>query len=79
MHPDWDGYPPPGETWARGTPNMWKARMETPPVFMTDGVPVGPALSVAGPFVPAPRDPVQWPIRRTAPRPGHAGGASARR
>ena len=23
MHPDWDGYPPPGETWTRGTPNMW--------------------------------------------------------
>lgn len=23
MHPDWDGYPPPGQTWARGTPNMW--------------------------------------------------------
>lgn len=23
MHPDWDGYPPTGETWARGTPNMW--------------------------------------------------------
>ncbi|PAL19599.1 membrane-bound PQQ-dependent dehydrogenase, glucose/quinate/shikimate family [Sphingopyxis sp. GW247-27LB] len=23
MHPDWNGYPPPGETWARGTPNMW--------------------------------------------------------
>jgi len=23
MHPDWDGYPPEGETWARGTPNMW--------------------------------------------------------
>ncbi|EZP74456.1 Glucose dehydrogenase [Sphingomonas paucimobilis] len=25
MHPDWNGYPPPGETWARGTPNMWTA------------------------------------------------------
>ncbi|MFC0103663.1 membrane-bound PQQ-dependent dehydrogenase, glucose/quinate/shikimate family [Sphingopyxis terrae] len=23
MHPDWDGYPPAGEEWARGTPNMW--------------------------------------------------------
>lgn len=23
MHPDWNGYPPPGQTWARGTPNMW--------------------------------------------------------
>ncbi len=23
MNPDWKGYPPPGETWARGTPNMW--------------------------------------------------------
>ena len=23
MHPDWNGYPPPGESWARGTPNMW--------------------------------------------------------
>lgn len=23
MHPDWTGYPPPGQTWARGTPNMW--------------------------------------------------------
>ena len=23
MNPDWSGYPPPGETWARGTPNMW--------------------------------------------------------
>src|SRR3546814_1616622 len=23
MNPDWNGYPPPGETWARGTPNMW--------------------------------------------------------
>ncbi|HWL63974.1 MAG TPA: membrane-bound PQQ-dependent dehydrogenase, glucose/quinate/shikimate family [Steroidobacteraceae bacterium] len=23
MHPDWTGYPPEGETWARGTPNMW--------------------------------------------------------
>lgn len=23
MNPDWTGYPPPGETWARGTPNMW--------------------------------------------------------
>ncbi|MDX3908394.1 MAG: membrane-bound PQQ-dependent dehydrogenase, glucose/quinate/shikimate family [Sphingobium sp.] len=23
MHPDWDGYPPQGQTWARGTPNMW--------------------------------------------------------
>ena len=23
MHPEWDGYPPEGETWARGTPNMW--------------------------------------------------------
>lgn len=23
MHPDWDGYPPAGQTWARGTPNMW--------------------------------------------------------
>jgi quinoprotein glucose dehydrogenase len=22
-HPDWSGYPPAGETWARGTPNMW--------------------------------------------------------
>lgn len=25
MHPDWNGYPPPGQTWARGTPNMWTA------------------------------------------------------
>ncbi len=25
MHPDWSGYPPEGETWARGTPNMWTA------------------------------------------------------
>ncbi|WP_414899585.1 membrane-bound PQQ-dependent dehydrogenase, glucose/quinate/shikimate family [Sphingomonas flavalba] len=23
MNPDWSGYPPPGQTWARGTPNMW--------------------------------------------------------
>ncbi|MGE4430227.1 MAG: membrane-bound PQQ-dependent dehydrogenase, glucose/quinate/shikimate family [Sphingobium sp.] len=23
MNPDWNGYPPPGKTWARGTPNMW--------------------------------------------------------
>jgi len=23
MHPDWSGYPPPGQIWARGTPNMW--------------------------------------------------------
>src|SRR3546814_16653461 len=23
MHPDWSGYPPPGQTWARGTQNMW--------------------------------------------------------
>ncbi|MBI1402589.1 MAG: membrane-bound PQQ-dependent dehydrogenase, glucose/quinate/shikimate family [Porphyrobacter sp.] len=23
MHPDWDGYPPEGQIWARGTPNMW--------------------------------------------------------
>ncbi len=23
MHPDWNGAPPPGETYARGTPNMW--------------------------------------------------------
>jgi quinoprotein glucose dehydrogenase len=23
MHPDWNGYPPSGQTWARGTPNMW--------------------------------------------------------
>ncbi len=23
MHPDWNGYPPPGQIWARGTPNMW--------------------------------------------------------
>ncbi|WP_429594954.1 membrane-bound PQQ-dependent dehydrogenase, glucose/quinate/shikimate family [Sphingomonas zeicaulis] len=23
MHPDWSGYPPAGDTWARGTPNMW--------------------------------------------------------
>lgn len=23
MHPDWTGYPPAGQTWARGTPNMW--------------------------------------------------------
>ena len=23
MNPDWDGYPPEGQTWARGTPNMW--------------------------------------------------------
>lgn len=23
MNPDWSGYPPPGKTWARGTPNMW--------------------------------------------------------
>lgn len=23
MHPDWNGYPPAGQTWARGTPNMW--------------------------------------------------------
>lgn len=23
MHPDWSGYPPAGQTWARGTPNMW--------------------------------------------------------
>src|SRR5690606_12082296 len=22
-HPDWDGAPPDGETWTRGTPNMW--------------------------------------------------------
>lgn len=22
-HPDWTGYPPAGQTWARGTPNMW--------------------------------------------------------
>ena len=25
MHPDWTGYPPAGQTWARGTPNMWTA------------------------------------------------------
>ena len=23
MHPDWTGYPPAGQTWGRGTPNMW--------------------------------------------------------
>ena len=23
MNPDWNSYPPPGRTWARGTPNMW--------------------------------------------------------
>ncbi|RZF60674.1 membrane-bound PQQ-dependent dehydrogenase, glucose/quinate/shikimate family [Sphingomonas populi] len=23
MHPDWNGYPPAGKEWARGTPNMW--------------------------------------------------------
>lgn len=23
MHPEWSGYPPAGQTWARGTPNMW--------------------------------------------------------
>jgi len=23
MNPQWDRYPPEGETWARGTPNMW--------------------------------------------------------
>ena len=23
MNPDWDRYPPEGQTWARGTPNMW--------------------------------------------------------
>lgn len=23
VHPDWTGAPPPGQTWARGTPNMW--------------------------------------------------------
>ncbi len=23
MNPDWTGYPPPGKTWERGTPNMW--------------------------------------------------------
>ena len=23
MHPDWTGYPPEGQTWARGTPNSW--------------------------------------------------------
>ena len=23
MHPDWNGYPPKGQTWARGTPNSW--------------------------------------------------------
>jgi quinoprotein glucose dehydrogenase len=24
-HPDWSGYPPKGQEWARGTPNMWTA------------------------------------------------------
>lgn len=23
MHPEWTGYPPAGQEWARGTPNMW--------------------------------------------------------
>jgi quinoprotein glucose dehydrogenase len=23
MHPDWSGYPPKGQVWARGTPNSW--------------------------------------------------------
>jgi quinoprotein glucose dehydrogenase len=23
MNPDWTGYPPPGKSWERGTPNMW--------------------------------------------------------
>jgi quinoprotein glucose dehydrogenase len=23
VHPDWTGYPPAGQNWARGTPNMW--------------------------------------------------------
>ena len=23
QHPDWHGYPPAGQTWARGTPNSW--------------------------------------------------------
>ncbi|HWK35390.1 membrane-bound PQQ-dependent dehydrogenase, glucose/quinate/shikimate family [Sphingomonas sp.] len=23
MHPEWTGYPPAGQTWARGTPNVW--------------------------------------------------------
>ena len=23
MHPDWNGYPPTGQSWARGTPNSW--------------------------------------------------------
>jgi quinoprotein glucose dehydrogenase len=23
MHPEWTGYPPNGQTWARGTPNSW--------------------------------------------------------
>jgi quinoprotein glucose dehydrogenase len=22
-HPDWNGYPPPGQTWAKATPNSW--------------------------------------------------------
>src|SRR3546814_9881862 len=22
-HPDWNGAPPEGQTWTRGTPNMW--------------------------------------------------------
>ena len=23
MHPEWNGYPPAGQQWSRGTPNMW--------------------------------------------------------
>lgn len=23
MHPEWNGYPPSGQEWSRGTPNMW--------------------------------------------------------
>lgn len=23
MHPEWNGYPPEGQQWSRGTPNMW--------------------------------------------------------
>ncbi len=23
MHPEWNGYPPAGQIWSRGTPNMW--------------------------------------------------------
>jgi quinoprotein glucose dehydrogenase len=55
QHPDWSGYPAPGQTWARGTPNMWTGSAGDEKL----GLVYAPLGNVADDYISTGRTPLQ--------------------